>query len=269
LHQHLPARQAPPGGIGYVSGDGHHFSCRNPAQMQQAFHVIFVIDRSGSMAESDRRPLANTPVTQQLNTRHSNRLGAVYSSLHSFWVARGAAINSQGSAAVNRRDAYSVVLFDSTSVNCVSNDFASTPEQLLSRVLPYNAGGGTNYTSALRVAQAVMETNWSTERSPVLIFLSDGECGVADETVRDLCRRAVAIGRPLSFHAVAFGPRNEVLRRMVSIANEVESRVQPDPMHPVVASSYTEALDTVRLAETFLGLADSLRKPRGALMLAH
>jgi len=26
-------------GLGYVSSDGHLFSCRNPAIMQQAFHV--------------------------------------------------------------------------------------------------------------------------------------------------------------------------------------------------------------------------------------
>lgn len=75
---------------------------------------------------------------------------------------------------------------------------------------------------------------------------------------------------------------------MAQVANEVESRAPQDPMHPLVASTYTEALDTVRafclrlfsstysytkinqvrLAETFLGLADSLRKPRGALVHA-
>jgi hypothetical protein len=32
-------------GVGYISNDGHHFSCRNPTVMKQAFHVIFVIDR--------------------------------------------------------------------------------------------------------------------------------------------------------------------------------------------------------------------------------
>ena len=31
-------------------------------------------------------------------------------------------------------------------------------------------------------------------RVPVVIFLSDGECNIADETVRDLCRRSVALG---------------------------------------------------------------------------
>ena len=31
-------------------------------------------------------------------------------------------------------------------------------------------------------------------RSPVVLFLSDGECSLRDEVVRDLCRRAVALG---------------------------------------------------------------------------
>ena len=39
FHQPLPTDHAPPGGIGYISRDGHHFSCRNPVQMQQAFHM--------------------------------------------------------------------------------------------------------------------------------------------------------------------------------------------------------------------------------------
>lgn len=30
--------------------------------------------------------------------------------------------------------------------------------------------------------------------SPVVVFLSDGECHIADETVYDLCRAAVRLG---------------------------------------------------------------------------
>ncbi|KAG2112788.1 hypothetical protein BD769DRAFT_1391798 [Suillus cothurnatus] len=48
-------------GLGYVSNDGHIFSCRNPVIMQQAFHV-----RSGSMASGDRRPLLNMPASDRI-----------------------------------------------------------------------------------------------------------------------------------------------------------------------------------------------------------
>ena len=32
------------------------------------------------------------------------------------------------------------------------------------------------------------------ERTPVIIFLSDGECGVTDQTVQTLCRSALRLG---------------------------------------------------------------------------
>jgi hypothetical protein len=31
-------------------------------------------------------------------------------------------------------------------------------------------------------------------RMPVVIFLSDGECDIADETMYDLCRTAIRLG---------------------------------------------------------------------------
>jgi len=114
-----------------------------------------------------------------------------------------------------------------------------------------------------------MEANWSTERTPVVVFLSDGECTVADQTVQTLCRSAVSLGKPLSFHAVSFGPQNSTLRRMAQIALEIQTNAPRDPLLPstaIIHSSYAEALDSVRLAETFLGLAESLRNPRGSLI---
>lgn len=68
-----------------------------------------------------------------------------------------------------RRDAYSIILFDSTTQNAVVNDFTSTPDQLLDIVLNVKASGNTNFTAALRAGQATMMDNWSTER---FVFLS-------------------------------------------------------------------------------------------------
>jgi hypothetical protein len=113
------------------------------------------------MCSSDRKPLANTPATARISAHSDNRLGAVLSSLNSFWTARAAAIaNSQA----NRRDSYSVILFNHALDTPVINDFTSTPDQLLDLLLPFGAGGGTNFTSAIGQAQAVMEQSWSTER---------------------------------------------------------------------------------------------------------
>ncbi|KAI6035781.1 hypothetical protein EDC04DRAFT_2571420 [Pisolithus marmoratus] len=254
---------------GYISNDGHHFACRNPVVMQQAFHVIFVADRSGSMSYNDRRPLQNTPASARICARSDNRIGAVISSLFSFWSARAAAIGSSGSA--GRRDAYSVVLFHHETLTVIENDLTSNPDQLLNMLLPHQADGGTNFTAAINAAQGIMERHWSTERAPVIIFLSDGECHIADQTMQDLCRSSIRLGKAVSFHAVSFGPDTSsiYLRRMADIAIDAQNNAPRDPLAPAAAtvmSSYNQALDSVQLAETFLGIAESLRKPRGALM---
>jgi hypothetical protein len=44
------------------------------------------------------------------------------------------------------------------------NDFTSTPEQVINQCLNHAAGGGTNFNLALKTAQGVMESSWSTER---------------------------------------------------------------------------------------------------------
>jgi len=265
---HRPARQtdASADGIGYVSGEGHRFSCSNPARMQPAFHVIFVIDGSSSMSNTDRRPLRGTPVTQKISAIQNNRLGAVHSSLYGFWQARNAAFNTGSGVTITRRDAYSVILFNETPRLICNNDFASSPDGLLDHVLTYGTGWGTNFDGTLAFTQAHMESSWSTERAPVVIFLSDGEARVSSTVVRELCRKAIALGQPLSFHTVSFGPYNDRLQRMAQIALEVQTSVPQNPTSPGVPSSYTEALDTIRLAETFLGIAECLRKPRAALI---
>jgi hypothetical protein len=118
------------------------------------------------MGYNDRVPLQNTPTTAKITARANNRLGAVYSALYSFWMARHTAIQTAAGAQGNavRRDAYSVVLFDSYVETPIENDFHRTPDALLDAVLPAQARGGTNYTLALQTARDIMERHWSTER---------------------------------------------------------------------------------------------------------
>ncbi|KAF8548563.1 hypothetical protein OG21DRAFT_1606884 [Imleria badia] len=187
----LPLFHAPlnpntaPARAGYISDDGHQFACRNPVPMPRAFHV------SGSMGSTDRRPLPNTPATARISARSDNRYGAVLSSLHSFWTARRTAMATWNTA---RQDAYSVVLFDHNVETPIVNDFASIPDQLLDALLGFDTVGGTSFSRAIQKAQAIMERNWSTERFPIIIFLSDGECSIPDDVMQDLCRAAVRLG---------------------------------------------------------------------------
>jgi hypothetical protein len=116
------------------------------------------------MGGADRRPLPGTPSTAIIAAASNNRLGAVYSALYSFWVARQAAIgHSAGNDA--RSDAYSVFLYDHNATpTSITNDFTLTPDQLLQELLPHKTRGGTDFEVALELAQSMMETHWSTQR---------------------------------------------------------------------------------------------------------
>ncbi|KAI9455150.1 hypothetical protein BJY52DRAFT_1224767 [Lactarius psammicola] len=243
---HTPLNSSP--GPGYISNDGHHFACKNPALLQPAFHVIFVIDKSGSMSWADQSPLPNAPGSHLIRSRANNRLGAVFSSLYSFWIARQATLDRNGQSSGGfRRDAYSLILFDSAPTTCFENDLTSSPDELLNKVLKYEAGGNTDFTCALKRAQAVMTSHWSNERTPVVIFLSDGWCEISDECIYDICRTASS-------------------RRMVEIAQEVQKTVPQNVLTVNIPSSFTKALDTVSLTTAFQGFAESLAKPRGNLL---
>ncbi|KIM19431.1 hypothetical protein M408DRAFT_31230 [Serendipita vermifera MAFF 305830] len=152
----------------------------------------------------------------------------------------------------------------------LNNDTISDPDQLLALILGRSGDyGGTNYTVALEAVQKLMEDTWVTERSPVIIFLSDGECEIQDATIYDLCRSASRLGKGLAFNSVSFGvdTQSHYLRRMATIAKEVYDTVPANPLAPtgVNPCSFTSALNTVQLASTFLSLAESLRNPRAAL----
>lgn len=125
------------------------------------------------MSCKDRRPLANSPATNTIAAHSNNRLGAVLSSLYSFWSARNTAVTA-GQQNANRRDSYSVVLFDHTMANGLTNDFTSSPDQLLAALLPYKASGGTDFGGAIKHVQTIMEQNWSTER-----YVNSFKCSLA------------------------------------------------------------------------------------------
>lgn len=281
FHPAIDAANAP-AGIGYVSIDGHHFNCIIP--MQQAFHIIFVMDRSRSMSQTrtDGQP---APDPEHIVPKANNRLDVVYSALYNLWVAREAAMNSGSALGGRRRDAYSLIFFNHETSTLIKNDSTSSPDELFNAALHLQPTGGKCFTGALKRAHDIMKSHWNSEMPPVIIFLSDGDDDVSDGAIYDICRSAVSQGRPLSFHAVFCGRSSlssSSLRRMAQIALEVQKIAQvaleaqknaPDnPLQPAAAavpSSYTVAPDTVGLTETFLGIAASLGKPAGPLSSSH
>jgi hypothetical protein len=120
--------------------------------------------RSSSMFQQDRRPLPNSVGIDRIVRTANNRLGAVFSALYSFWIARQAAVDRNSTMGGGRRDAYSLIFFNHEPSTSIENDFASSPDELLTSALRFGAGGGTDFSSALARAQNVMTSHWSTER---------------------------------------------------------------------------------------------------------
>ncbi|KAB5590852.1 hypothetical protein CTheo_5695 [Ceratobasidium theobromae] len=250
----------------YVSADGHRFECTNPARLQQAYHVVFVIDSSGSMGGTDRTPLQNTPISTLLRARCNNRYGAALSALYGFLRAREAIYTTSQP----RQDAYTVITFNNSPLTRVCNDFTSTADQLIHQLLVNSASGGTNFNAALLHAQTLIQSNWSNDRTPALVFLSDGRCNVAASTVYELCRSCVRLGKPLAFFSVSFSSDqySDSLRQMARIAQEVYSSAPRDTRNATQDNpcSYHNAIDSIQLATTFLTISNSLQKPRASLI---
>ncbi|KAG9039495.1 hypothetical protein FS837_000976 [Tulasnella sp. UAMH 9824] len=245
----------------HVSRDGHLFHCPDPTTISSSFHIIFVLDCSTSMRNTDRLPLPHQPVAARIESRHNNRFGAVLSALYQFLQER---YSSNGGD--ERRDAYSILVFNQLTEVNVQNDMASSIDQLLENALQASPSWGTNFSDALYSAERVMEESWSPERAPVVVFLSDGEGHLDEDIMRGLCDRAVVLGSPLSFWSISFGPYSRVLREMANIAKDVASRAPRGSNAVAVPSAFCTAISTVQLAKTFSNIATSLRKARASLI---
>lgn len=221
-------------GAGYITDDGHRFACDHSKDMEN--HVIFVIDRSGSMESADCVP------TMPKFTR--NRLGCVYESILRFIRVRQARII---------QDHVSVVLFDNVPLTAIESE--PIAETLADRLVHHFARGGTTYSCGLRAAEEIL-TRSSTnlvmqKKSPVVIFLSDGGNNGGENPVH-LVRRMKQVEPKLIFHTIKFGndPYNQILMDMASAGS----------------GTFQVSLDEVQLARSFEGLARSLKDKVSSLM---
>ena len=123
------------------------------------------------MCQQDRQPLANSAGVDRITQTANDRLGCVFSALYSFWLARQAAIDRNAQIGGARRDAYSLIFFNHEPVTCIENDFASSPDDLLTVALRYEAYGGRDFTRALSRTQNVMDSNWSAERYEIALCI--------------------------------------------------------------------------------------------------
>ncbi|KAG0585018.1 hypothetical protein KC19_3G251200, partial [Ceratodon purpureus] len=239
---HLPVQSAEnqsSGSQGYVTSDGHRFLCDHSKNVDN--HVIFIIDRSRSMASSDCRP-----TMMKFNTKaHNNRLGCVYEAILRFIRTR-----MQSSL----QDLVSVVLFDGTA----SIAFEGQPiaETLVDQLLTFRANNGTVYSAGLDMASSILQRSLQRaemqNKAPVMIFLSDGGNMDRRRDPTNCVKILKQIDTELIFHTIRFGcdPSYQVLVDMAKAGN----------------GSFQISLDEIQLAKSFESLANSLRTKVTSLM---
>jgi hypothetical protein len=166
------------------------------------------------MSQQDMQPPPDSAGIERIKPSADNRLGAVFSSLYSFWIEREAVIGRNSVNGRDGNDAYSLIFFNHEQSTPIEYDFTSSPDELLTAALHFNATGDTDFSSALERAQNVMTSHWSSERlvhltgsdtirdtpadarhrTTVVIFFSGGEGNVKNKAMYDLCRDAVRQG---------------------------------------------------------------------------
>jgi len=260
FHEPLDPRRPPPnGGLGYVSADGHHFLCARPGV---GYHIIFVLDRSGSMMSNDMRPLMNTPVEALLRNRHNNRLGAVYNAVHQFITVRKGAV--QGGECL---DTISLILFNHSSEVIFANSNLGSFDNYLAMMLQHEPDGGTNFRVALDDAGRLLQQHHDPSKTNVVLFLSDGECSIADRTVEKFCVNSKNLGSPVFLFTILFSnsiSSRSSLERMAEIA---ASHHEPRASGSELKCGFYRALDEVRLADHFVAVAKSMREHKPAMLM--
>jgi uncharacterized protein YegL len=222
---------------GYITDDGHHFGCDHSKNVPH--HVIFVIDKSGSMGSTDIKPTLS-----MFSPSHDFRLGCVFEAIIRFIRTRLRTVSD---------DSVSVVLFDCSSV--IAIEMKEMREEVVNSLLAYDADGGTTYSSGLELAERVMikASNDPTtdHKRPMIVFLSDGGNNGGGDPLYYVNRMKQQEPRMI-LHTIMFGtdPTVNILKEMANIGN----------------GTFQLSLDEVQLARSFEDLATSLKPKVAALM---
>ena len=153
------------GKTGYISTDGHHFTCENPTTNVGNFHIVFVVDRSSSMSRDDCVPICLSTATSKLKITHDNRLGAVYDAAYTFIETRRSSRKAtlSGQMAVDR-DTVSMVLFDGHAFPAFENESLSNPKRLLEKMMNHGPGHSTYFNRGIEEASEVINKYYDASK---------------------------------------------------------------------------------------------------------
>ncbi|KAI8847355.1 hypothetical protein BC829DRAFT_477350 [Chytridium lagenaria] len=256
FHKPLAASGGIPRGIGHISIDGHHFECQAPVQ-RSGYHLVFVIDKSGSMESHDIQPQRGTPYYAELS---KNRYGAALEACCRF-VDHSLAGNICGTVA----DTLSLVVFHDSPQVLIANQAGCTSAQILQCARNTRPNGGTNFNAAIERAQDLVLSCWVPGRIPVVIFLSDGEsfCNFSKlKAFKNICLRN---GHGLRLFTVLFSS-TESSPVLAEMAQMVLVSHNAKPSESAAYGGFFQAIDGIQLSQHFVGVAKSLLKSKPSLI---
>jgi hypothetical protein len=100
------------------------------------------------MSQQDIQPPPDSAGIERIKPTADNRLGAAFSAIYSFWIQREAAVNRNSVRGRDRNDAYSLIFFNDEQSTPIEYDFTSSPDELLTAALHFNATGDTDFSCA-------------------------------------------------------------------------------------------------------------------------
>lgn len=113
------------------------------------------------MSANDQVPNPDTPVHEQLQKEHNNRLGAVYDAVYKFTQARQASLRRKCN------DTVSVVLFNRRAKTIYQNQPLDS-SNIFSEMIKHNAEPGTNFSVAIEQAGEVCLSNYDPQRYDII-----------------------------------------------------------------------------------------------------
>ncbi|CAI2179149.1 12646_t:CDS:2 [Funneliformis geosporum] len=227
-----------------------------------ALHVLFVMDRGGSMGASDITPQKNSRNYNNLRTSHNNRLGAAYDAVYSFMETRLQTFQKNtGTPLIAGRDKVSLILFDDKADVAIDNKNMEI-NLLFEKMLEYKATKGrSDYNVAINKVDELVTKNFDVTRLNVVIFFSDGEVELSEfNNLDSICKRNAEKSFPLYFYTVHFGPDtgSDTLEMMSNVAKSY------NPQGPL-SSQFTIVMDEVMLNNLLIRMAIALRDLNAAM----
>jgi len=188
-------------------------------------HLIFVIDKSGSMDAPRVQPKSTYFAIDKLK----NALGSVYEISYKALVA-------QESTMPQQQDIFSVILFDDkVTVPFLKRNIQDKNMMYSVDLLKNTPSGGTKFQAALNSLSNILNEN-SSAYDVLVLFLTDGEDSVSQETVKSL---STTFKFQVKICCVAFG-MYAVPPSLVSLVKFIQQRSPQIAVSTTLARSYEE-----------------------------